>query len=259
MDFVNGGELFTYLNQEKKFKQDRVRQYAAELVDAISYLHNNGVIYRDIKPENVLLDSDGHIRIIDFGLAKIGVKQNERTYSFCGTPEYMAPEIAGSQGHSFSSDWYSLGTLIYEMLAGQPPHYDKDKFIMLQMRINDPVIMKKFFSPEAKSLLKGMLESDPKQRFGEKEIRNHEFFYGVDWEAVSTRTNKVVFVPEVAGPADVRHIDSQFTRESLKETHIDRDSVIHCLPKADLKKLNFSHFSYEGEQPMQVLIGPDEE
>ena len=240
MDFVNGGELFTYLNREKKFKLDRVKQYAAELVDAISYLHNNGVLYRDLKPENVLLDSDGHIRIIDFGLAKINMKPNQKTYSFCGTPEYMAPEIASSRGHSFSSDWYSLGTLIYEMLAGQPPHYDSDKFVMLQTRINNPVTMKKFFTAETKSLLLGMLEQDPKHRFGAEEIKAHEFFKEINWDDVSNRRNKVVFVPELAGSADIQNIDSQFTRESLKETYIDRESVIQLLPKADIKKLNFS-------------------
>jgi serine/threonine protein kinase len=179
---VNGGEIFTYISKEKRFHEKRVRQYAAEMVHAIGYLHFNSIIYRDLKPENVLLDTDGHIKIIDFGLAKTKMKAGQRTFSFCGTPEYMAPEIASSTGHSFSSDWYNLGTLVYEMLAGQPPHWNADKFIMMQNRINSQPTMKSNFSQEAKSFLTGILDVDPKKRLKEWEIKKHPFFYGIDWD-----------------------------------------------------------------------------
>jgi len=117
--------LFTYLRSELKFSEEKTRIYAAELVEALSYLHKHGVLYRDLKPENVLIGSDGYLKITDFGLSKTGLDNNfnKKTYSFCGTPEYLAPEIIEGKGHGKSVDWWSLGAILYEMLCGMPPHY----------------------------------------------------------------------------------------------------------------------------------------
>lgn len=123
MEFVNGGELFFHLKQVKGgFDETRARFYAAEMVLALEYLHQSGVVYRDLKPENILIDHEGHIRLTDFGLSKSGLKDsNGRTESFCGTPEYLAPEIIRDKRYGYSVDWYSFGLVLYEMLTGVNP------------------------------------------------------------------------------------------------------------------------------------------
>ena len=181
--------MFTYLRKEQRFAEQRARIYAAEIIEAIGCLHKNGIIYRDLKPENVLLDKDGHIRITDFGLSKQGLKPNELTHSFCGTPEYLAPEIIKGTGHSRGADWWSLGALLYEMLCGMPPHYNRDRQQMLRDIVEKPIPMKPYFSEEASSLLKALLDRDPTKRIGYSEsdadeIRAHPFFASINWQDV---------------------------------------------------------------------------
>ena len=146
IDFLNGGELFTYLRRENVFEEDRARVYIAELVEGLSYLHKNKIIYRDLKPENVLFDSNGHLKITDFGLSKIGIEPGKLTKSFCGTPEYIAPEIIQGTGHSMKADWWSLGALMYQMLTGRPPHYSKNKMQMLKDIVEKEVEMRPYLS-----------------------------------------------------------------------------------------------------------------
>ena len=161
MDFLNGGELFTYLRKEQRFSDDRTKIYAAEMVEALAYLHKQGVIYRDLKPENVLFDFAGHIRITDFGLSKTGLGYKTETHSFCGTPEYLAPEIINGKGHTMQCDWWSLGALLYEMLAGRPPHYHKDRNEMLRSIIHVQVPMKPYFEKPTQQFFSSLLERDP--------------------------------------------------------------------------------------------------
>ena len=161
MDFINGGELYYHLKRERVFTEERVRFYAAETVLALEHLHSKGVIYRDLKPENILLGPDGHIKVTDFGLSKIGVIGENSTYSFCGTPEYLAPEVIKGNGHTKTIDWWSLGLVMYEMLSGYHPYKlkNKNKFEKFQMISdeNEEVQMLHMFSPVAKALLTGLL------------------------------------------------------------------------------------------------------
>ena len=149
MDYLNGGELFSYIKREKKFDEHRAKIYAAELVEAISYLHKHNIIYRDLKPENVLFDSKGHVRLTDFGLSKHGMSSSHLTSSFCGTIDYLAPEIVSGNGYSVKVDWWSWGTLLYQMLSGRPPHFSNNKDKMLRDIVTRDVIIKPEFSPQA--------------------------------------------------------------------------------------------------------------
>jgi serum/glucocorticoid-regulated kinase 2 len=122
MRFVRGGELFMHLRNSTRFPEERAKFYSAQVAMAIGHLHNKSIIYRDLKPENILLDEDGYICLTDFGLAKI-LNENSQAFSFCGTPEYLAPEILNEKGHRFPVDWWALGILTYEMIVGFPPFY----------------------------------------------------------------------------------------------------------------------------------------
>lgn len=159
MDYAIGGELFYHLKHSGKFTEHRTRFYAAEILLALEHLHIRGIIYRDLKPENILLDSDGHIKLSDFGLSKKGVlDEDSKAYTFCGTPEYLAPEILKGNGHDKAVDFWSLGAIMYEMLTGAPPFYSKNREEMFRAILNTPVQMKSFFSPQLCDLLMRLLE-----------------------------------------------------------------------------------------------------
>mmetsp|Transcript_31986 Transcript_31986/g.23145 ORF Transcript_31986/g.23145 Transcript_31986/m.23145 type:complete len:310 (+) Transcript_31986:168-1097(+) len=220
MDFLNGGELFYHLRKDQKFSEKRACFYAAQIIEALSALHDSGIIYRDLKPENVLLDCNGNLKITDFGLSKQGLENQagKKTYSFCGTPEYLAPEIIQGIGHDRGVDWWSLGALIYEMLCGKPPHYSKDRKKMLRDIVETPIPMKTYFSAESRSLLEKLLERNPTKRLGAgptdaNEIRSHAFFRGINWKDLREKKLAPPFKPTVSGPDDTRNIDKMFTSE----------------------------------------------
>jgi len=166
MDFINGGELFHHLSNDKRFSDERAKFYAAEIVSGMEYLHTHGVIYRDLKPENLLLSNKGHIVMTDFGLSKEGLHaEDDRTGTFCGTPEYLAPEIIKGEDYTKSIDWWSVGTLIYEMLTGLPPFYTDDQEKMYHKIITAEIDFSKHsFSPDAQDIIKKFLTRDPEKR-----------------------------------------------------------------------------------------------
>jgi len=217
MEYINGGELFFHLQKEKKFSEERVRFYGAEIVAGLEYLHSSGVVYRDLKPENLLLTNEGHVVMMDFGLSKEGLHdKDDRTATFCGTPEYLAPEVLEGRGYNKAVDWWSFGTLMFEMLTGLPPFYCEDVQIMYTRIMTAELEIPDNISPEAGDLLSKLLERDPELRLQDPEkIKRHPFFKSIDWTLLVEKKIQPPFVPEVASKDDTSNIDSTFTDEAV--------------------------------------------
>jgi len=217
LDYCAGGELFFHLGKLGKFHEDRARFYAAEIVLAISYVHSLDIIYRDLKPENVLIDAAGHIRLTDFGLSKEGISDSAAgANSFCGTPEYLAPEILNRQGHGRAVDWWSLGALLYEMLTGLPPFYTQDREKLFEKIRNSELLYPPSLSPNAKGVLKGLLTKDPERRLGSgprdaDDIKVHAFFRSVEWDKLVRGEISPPWKPQIAGSTDTSQFDQEFT------------------------------------------------
>eukprot|EP00808_Paulinella_micropora_P013250 g50282.t1 len=220
MDYYAGGELFFHLGRAGRFSENRTRFYCAQIVVALEYLHSHGIVYRDLKPENVLIGRDGYIVLTDFGLAKEGIEDNHSAKSFCGTPEYLAPEILNRSGHGRAADWWSLGTLFYEMMTGMPPFYSRNRDRLFNKILQANVRIPAFFSAEAKSLLQALLDRDTASRLGSKgdgkEVKQHAFFASIDWGKLCRKELKPPFLPEIKdGELDTGNFDQEFTSMSL--------------------------------------------
>ncbi|XP_045485620.1 ribosomal protein S6 kinase alpha-4-like [Pieris rapae] len=223
LDYVAGGELFTHLYQREHFNEDEVRIYIAEIILALEQLHKLGIIYRDIKLENILLDAEGHIVLTDFGLSKEFCGNEKRAYSFCGTIEYMAPEVVrcGSQGHDIAVDWWSVGVLTYELLTGASP-FTVEGEKNTQQEITKRIVKCSYpvpndVSPEVQDFIKKLLVKDPRRRLGggerdAEELKRHAFFKTLDWEAAARREIPAPFVPQLSHEADTSNFAGEFTR-----------------------------------------------
>lgn len=242
--FVNGGELFHHLQREHTFNEERARFYSAELLLALEHLHTLDVVYRDLKPENILLDYTGHIALCDFGLCKLNMKENEKTNTFCGTPEYLAPEILSGNGYNKSIDWWTLGVLLYEMIHGLPPFYDENTDRMYEKILNKPLEFGEEFSDEAVSILTGLLNRDPSQRLGVRgadDIKSHPFFSNhIDFALLAHKRIRPPFKPSVVSPVDVSNFDTIFTEEAPIDSYVENSNLSSTV------QAQFSGFSFNG-------------
>ncbi|CAG9324763.1 unnamed protein product [Blepharisma stoltei] len=199
MDFCPGGDLGMYLSREKRFNEDKAKFYITEILLALEELHKHEILFRDLKPGNVVLDKDGHARLTDFGLSKEGVSDGQLNRSFCGSIAYLAPEMLRRAGHTRSVDWYLLGVLLYEMMVGSPPYYSHNREELFNNIQRGKLRFPKNLSENAKSLIKQLLNRDPSKRLGASkrdadEIKEHPFFENIDWNAF---LNKTVTAPPI--------------------------------------------------------------
>jgi len=248
LDYINGGELFFHLKKEGRFAENRVKLYAAEIASALDHLHNLDIVYRDLKPENILLDAEGHICITDFGLSK-QIETTEGTHTFCGTPEYLAPEVLKGQGHGTPVDWWSLGTLLFEMLTGLPPFYAQNVNVMYTKILSGELRFPSYISDNAKSLLEGLLTRDPEKRLGSNggtDVKHHPWFGDIDWDKLVRKEIDPPFKPKVRSADDTSQIDPTFTRERAI------DSVPDPSVLSDSVQGNFEGFTYVADSVLNI-------
>jgi len=221
MEFIPGGELFNYIRRAGRLPDRVSKLYAAEIVLAIEHLHKHNILYRDLKPENLLLDESGHIKLTDFGFSKY---VPHRTFSMCGTPEYIAPEIILSKGHDKAVDWWSLGILIYEMLAGYPPFNDEPNKTIFEKILSERVDIPDYFNPQAKDLIDRLLVVDSSKRLGcmkgeVDDIKGHPWFSGINWIELIHRKEQGPLNPGVSKDGDTHN----FYKYSDVDIHEDFD------------------------------------
>lgn len=212
LEYCPGGELFNLLAKKRRFSEDQTRFYAAQIILAIEHLHAKDIVYRDLKPENVLIDAQGYIRITDFGLSRQNVGDSSGAKSICGTPEYLAPEIVMRLEYGKAVDWWTVGSIIYEMLVGAPPFYTENRQELFERIKFDVPKYPNSLGANAKNLIEGLLKKDPSKRFGTTtKVRDHPWFEDVNWQALYEKRYEAPFVPKINNEADLQHFDPEFT------------------------------------------------
>lgn len=261
LDYCAGGELFFHLGKEGRFREDRARFYAAQITLALEHLHGMNVIYRDLKPENVLLDHRGNVRLTDFGLSKENVFEVDRgATSFCGTPEYLAPEVLDRKGHGRAVDWWSLGALLYEMLTGLPPFYCKERDKLFESILRAKLEFPPYLSDVAVDICSKLLNRDPTKRLGSgpgdaAEVKAHPFFASVDWTALYELRVPIPFVPAVTSSLDTSQFDSEFTSMPIVSPGGDPgEHISHAAAHASNKATNGSGAPHGNVNPSEMGV-----
>ncbi|XP_062621561.1 calcium-independent protein kinase C-like isoform X2 [Saccostrea cucullata] len=251
MEYVNGGDLMFQIQRARKFDEPRARFYAAEVTLALMFLHRNGIIYRDLKLDNILLDAEGHCKIADFGMCKEGMFESKVTQTFCGTPDYIAPEILQELDYDASVDWWALGVLMYEMMAGQPPFEADNEEDLFESILHDDVLYPVWLSKEAVQILRGFMTKNPAKRLGcvkdhggEKGILTNPFFHEkIDWDLLEKRQIKPPFKPKIKSRTDANNFDKDFTSEEPTLTPVD-PAVVKTINQEEFHGFSFINPDY---------------
>lgn len=225
MDYIEGGELFSLLRKSQRFPNPVAKFYAAEVTLAIEYLHSHDIIYRDLKPENILLDRNGHIKITDFGFAK---EVSTVTWTLCGTPDYIAPEVITTKPYNKSVDWWSLGVLIFEMLAGYTPFYDSTPMKTYEKILSGKIHFPSFMGPDVIDLLSKLITADLTRRLGNlmngpSDIRNHPWFLEVVWEKLLAKDIETPYEPPITAGVGDSSLFDHYPEEKLDYGTVGED------------------------------------
>ncbi|XP_061041101.1 protein kinase C zeta type isoform X2 [Eubalaena glacialis] len=253
IEYVNGGDLMFHMQRQRKLPEEHARFYAAEICIALNFLHERGIIYRDLKLDNVLLDADGHIKLTDYGMCKEGLGPGDTTSTFCGTPNYIAPEILRGEEYGFSVDWWALGVLMFEMMAGRSP-FDiitdnpdmNTEDYLFQVILEKPIRIPRFLSVKASHVLKGFLNKDPKERLGCRpqtgfsDIKSHAFFRSIDWDLLGKKQALPPFQPQITDDYGLDNFDTQFTSEPVQLTPDDED-VLKRIDQSEFEGFEYTH------------------
>lgn len=219
LEYVPGGELFYHMQKMGSIRLDDCRIYIAEIALALDHLHSLGVIYRDLKPENVLLDAEGHIKLTDFGLSK-NLAHELHTSTFCGTTEYLAPEIVNRKDYSYAVDWWSLGILTYELLFATTPFAHQNRAMLFKNILEKEPQFPSRFNPDAVDFMEAMLTKDPRKRPGFEQLKTMKFFEGLNWDDVLHKKVQPRFLPSNENPTDANNFDPEFTKEQAADSFV---------------------------------------
>jgi len=255
LEYLSGGELFMHLEREGIFMEDTAAFYLSEIVVALEHLHKQGIIYRDLKPENILLDARGHVKLTDFGLCKESIEGDQKTHTFCGTIEYMAPEILMRVGHGKAVDWWSLGALMFDMLTGGPPFTAENRKKTIDKILKGRLTLPPYLSYDARELIKRLLKRHVESRLGAgtndaDEIKAHSFFRSFDWNVVYQRQVEPPFKPSLVNDEDVSLFDSKFTRMTPVDSPCEATFSMSVNP--------FEGFTYVAPSVLEDMQQPPE-
>jgi protein-serine/threonine kinase len=266
--FMSGGELFWHLQKEGRFSERRAKFYIAELILALEHLHKYNIVYRDLKPENILLDANGHIALCDFGLSKANLTKDATTNTFCGTTEYLAPEVLlDDQGYTTMVDFWSLGVLVFEMCCGWSPFYADDTQQMYKnIAFGKVRFPRDVLSNEGRNFVKGLLNRNPKHRLGAKsdaeELKAHAFFADTDWNAMMRKTVVPPFKPKLESVMDTSNFDPEFTNALQNSSSLNARAVALATgampastPLSPGMQANFRGFTFVDESYMDERFG----